>query len=35
MDTRFVRGSEDYFYNISYSPSSAAAVAAGTERARA
>lgn len=32
MDTRFVRGGEDYFYNILYSPSS---VAAGTERARA
>jgi len=36
MDTRFVRGGEDYFYNISHSPSSVAAVAAaGTKRARA
>jgi len=36
MDTRFVRGGEDYFYNISHCPSSvAAAAAAGAERARA
>jgi len=34
MDTRFVRGGEDYFYNISHCPSSVAA-AAGAERARA